>query len=349
MLTAQEVHIEINQIIQKITSNAYDKFLPEEIDWIYNKIRDRFILSCVKPKADGSGGFQVDEAFADYIQTIIERNKELITYKEKTDEAYCLLPSNYNYLLNDRSYVLSDCSTSFTSNTTTSTIYIGKLLFSDSTETNSNCYSTFNIVLNNQIVFNISNYNISDGLNSKNEKFVLIHLVLEVLTKLGFNIYWERYNNIYERDTFLIVSSTISSGFITIDTVVNNIRNVTSSVQVFNSTFEKEVPNRLTKTTALPDVRFNNIFHKTIPNSPISSLANNKIYVFYSEKRFIVNKLIIDHVRKPTKLSLILNNSCELPEIGVLKVCELAGEYIKNIIESPAYQMKLQDNMVRME
>lgn len=349
MLTAQEVQIEINQIVQKFTSNAYDDFLPEEIDWIYNKVRDRFILSCVRPKADGSGGFQINEAYADYISTIIKRNVELTTYKEKVDEAYSMLPGNYSYLLNDRSYVLSDCSDSFTANTTSHTEYIGKLLFSNSPKTTAKYYDTFNIVLNGTTIFDINNYNISAGLNAKNEKFVLIHLVLEVLRRDGINVYWERYRNTYERDTFIIVSSTQPTGSIIIDTLTNILQVSSSSLQVFNSTFEKEVPNRLTKTTALPDVKSNNVFHKPIPNSPVTTLADNKLYVFYSEKRFIVNKLIIDYVRKPQKLSLILNNSCELPEIGVLKCCELAGEYIKNIIESPAYQSKLQDNIVRME
>lgn len=349
MVTALEIHIEINQGLQRIASNVYDQFLPEEIDWIFNKIQNRFIESNVRPDKEGNGRFEINEVALDDIQPIVILNKEIITFREKENVCYAILPPEYQYLLNDRSGVLSNCSDSFTFDTTDKLEYIGQLTFTNSTKVSSNYYSTFNIFINGETIFNIQDYDISVGLSTVNQKFVIINLVLEVLTFTGYNIYWERYRDIYKKDTFIFVSDSTMTGSITIDSVTNSLTISDNTYKIFNNTMEMESPNRLTKTNILPDVLYNNVYTKTIPRSPVSSMATDKLYVNYTEKRFIVNRVFIDYVRKPTNLSLILNKSCELPESAVRKICDLVVEYMKNLIESPGYQMKLQDNMVRMQ
>lgn len=348
MITAQEVHIEIQQQTQKIASNVFDKFLPEEIDWIYNKNEARFIESNVRPKGT-AGRFEINEASLDDLQTILVKDYEAITFKQKDGLCYGVLPDNYTYLVNDRSLVLSNCSSLFTTNTSTYSEVVGKLKFPNSTKLVSPYYSTFNIIINGITVFDIADYNISSGLSSVNEKFVLVNLVREELIDEAYTIYWERYRDVYERNTFIIVSNSAMTGSITIDSVTNSMTTSISTYNIYDPNVEVESNNRLTKSNRLPDVLFNNVFHKSIPRSPVSNLVDGKIFVNYSEKRFIVNKLLIDYIRRPQKLSLILDNSSELPETAVRKICDLSAEYIKVLVESPAYQQKLQDNMVRME
>ncbi len=349
MLTAREIHIEIGQSTQEIASNIYDKFLVEEIDWIYNKVRDRFIESCVRPRKDSSGAFELNQTSADDIRDIIIRDFESPTLRDKAGKAYINLPSDYLFLLNDRSGVISDCSNDFTLVTSNSIEYRGTLEFDDS-QADTNFYSEVIITINGEIVFDIQDYDISEGLNSVNEKFVIINLILETLNRAGYNVYWERYSTIYSRDTFIFVGDSTFTGTILVDGISTSL--VPSSVtnQIFTDEEpEFEVPNRLTNSGALYDILKNNTFHKTIPKSPITNLASNQLYVFYDEERFIVNRLFIDYIMIPPKMSLPLNQSCVLSSSAQRKVCDLVAEYIKNIIASPEYETKLKDNIIRME
>lgn len=346
MLTALECHIEVNQGFQKVASNIYDYFQPEEIDWVLNKNVDRFIEKCIKRKPNGA--FEINQVFADDIQALIKKNVNLTVFRSNAREAYGVLPRDYKYLINDRSIIVSDCTTGFNTTTTNRSEFVGVLNFPDSNRIATPYYASFIITINGVVEFNVANYKISTGLNSVNEKFVLIHLVLEELTKKGYKIYWERYRDLYEANSFIIVSDTVTTGSLLVDTVTTTLVSTETVYQTFMAGSESEVPNRLTNSAALYNVLDTNVYYKTIPRSPVSNLADDRLFIFYSE-RFIVNTLVIDYIRKPRKISLILDQSSELSEDALRKVCDLSVEYLKNIIESPAYQLKLQDNMVRME
>jgi len=348
MLTALEYHIEVGQGFQKAASNVYDYFQPEEIDYCLNKHVDRFIERCVRPRKDGSGAFEINEASLADIQNIIKKDHTLTVYKAGEDKGYALMPRDYNYLLNDRSIMVSDCTTNFTTDVTGKSEYIGLLRFTDSVKGSAPYYNTLSITINGNTVFDIVNYKISTGLNAVNEKFVIIHLILEVLTSRGINVYWERYRDLYEQDKFIIVSDIALTGSINIDGTVNVMTVSSTSYDIFMSGSEKEVTNRLTNSAALPSVLNDNVLYKSISRSPVSNLAGNKLFIFHS-KRFIVNTAVIDYVRKPRKISLLLNQSCDLSENAARKICDLTVEYLKNIVESPAYQLKVQDNLLRME
>lgn len=46
-------HIELNQSLQKIAANTTRKFLSEELDWVINKMQDRFIQNKLQPMVKG--------------------------------------------------------------------------------------------------------------------------------------------------------------------------------------------------------------------------------------------------------------------------------------------------------
>jgi hypothetical protein len=134
-MNAQEIHIDINLGLQKIASNVYRKFFPEEIDWIYNRVRGRFISSKVTPSKDGNGRFEVNQASLDDIQVLIETDFSLPSYRFNDNKVFAILPSNYQYLINDRSQIITDCSGAFqTSNVDQK---IGYLRFANTVATSS--------------------------------------------------------------------------------------------------------------------------------------------------------------------------------------------------------------------
>lgn len=53
-------------------------------------------------------------------------------------------------------------------------------------------------------------------------------------------------------------------------------------------------------------------FNKPKPSSPISVIADNLIYVF-TDKTFIVDKVLIDYLRLPVEMSIENEVDCELP------------------------------------
>lgn len=349
MLTAKEIHIDIDQGLRKVASNVYRKLYPEEIDWAFNKVTERFIASLVTPDKNGSGSFQVNQSKLDDIQNIIESGYELDVFYKDEERGYGVLPSNYMYLVNDKSKILTDCSENFTlSHDVVYNEYISVLKFKDSIGNAGIYYNQLELYINTVKVFDIENYSISAGLTAANEKFVLINLILDVLTKANFKIYWERYKDLYHNESFIIVSNTAVTSSITVDTIIELGINSFTTLNRFTTIYDKVVNNRLLSSSKLNESLYNNVFTKSIQKSPITNLASNYLYFFHT-KRLIPYRLIIDYVRKPRKISLILNHSSDLSEQAVRKVTDLTIEYLKLTLESESYNAKVQDNQLRME
>ena len=349
MLTAQELHIEVNLSFQKIGSDIYQKFLPEEIDWLLNKNMERFISSKVKLRKDGSGGYSVDETSLDDIRSIEEKDVVLPAFVDPiSGKTFSYLPSDYLYLLADRSKILTDCNPSFSTNTQDYTEYVNILNFLDSPRTSAPYYSDLAILINNVEQFDIRLYNISAGLSSKNQKYVLIHLIISELTKAGYRVYWESYGSIYNKNSFIIVQTTTDTVSMRVDGLFYLGAQTINTNKVFTALPEKVSNNRLTSTGILYDILYNNVHYATDERSPVSNMSKDILYVFYS-KRFIIASTVIDYIRKPQPISLILGQGCELPEPSAMKVCDMTVEYMLNITASPNYQAKLNDNLVRME
>ena len=205
--------------------------------------------------------------------------------------------------------------------------------------------------------------------NTKSSFYVINHILEFVNSKATYerpltiqsenleiySIYWQRYNEYYFPNCFLIVTNAPNNVVTTNDfsLLFNNTYSSTSISKILlnNEVFNFDgnydiVSNRLTKSQYFSDVNSNNVFYKTIPDNPTSTLLDNKLVVQINEK-FIVRKTLIDYIRKPRMISLKLNQDCELTISVHPEIVDLSVEYIEKMIKDPDWEIKLNDNIQR--
>lgn len=362
-MTPLEQHIEVEKEVQKIGANIYDQYEPEEIDLVLNKMQDRFIDDKFRHDSH-SEGFDFDQGNLDDLEKLVEKDVELPVFVD-TDRklGYSILPSNYRYRIQDRSLISKTCLNPINSNYTlfNTEDYLEEHVIEypfhpDVLEEGNPPYSELSIVLNNNTIFDINNYPpLSAGLPEKEARFVIINLILDLLRanlpETVKGIYWESYRNKYKKETFIFIldsQANIGENRIVASNTINVESNIVDGLRVSSLNPSDEVDNRLTKSNILSKVRTLNTYHKTIWRNPISSISNNRLYVYFNDK-FIPKTILLDYIRIPRKINLALDISCELKENTHTRINSLAAEFIKMTIEQGSYETKLKDNMLRIE
>ena len=266
-MTVHEMHIEFRSSANQIGSNTNRKFEPEEIDWILNKMQNRFIQTKLKPKRDGSGGFELDQISADQIRTLIVPSYEMIPYIDDDRRYMCFLPSDYAYLLSDWSFTSVICDPDETTPAIENdTLYITALRQDYSAGASpGGFYRTM------KLQFQDRSITIPDDLPYGNcyqgyKKAKDVSFITPWIRNKG-GLYWERFANLYYPGYYIHVSTTpppspMSGTSITIDGIVyNNVINSTLQLQRHPGT-GKYYDNRLTATNKISGLNAT-AFYKT--------------------------------------------------------------------------------------
>jgi hypothetical protein len=360
-MTPQEMHVQIDQALQRVGSYVYDNFEPVEIDLVLSKMQLRFIDDKFR-KDRGSEGFQVEQGDLDDIQFLIEYDKKLTAFIDtehrKTES---ILPSDYLYLVNDRSRINADCKIEDLESTVAyQDEHTVVLPFTDTTKVDAPYYEDLILDVGVTTIFDYSSFPNSVGIYDKIEKHILKQLVLDTVNQdirenilSGITgIYWEHYRNRYEPNSFIIITDNTRAGesaSLTVDSDIYTVPLVqTSDLVVSSLTYTDTVDNRFTKSQFLHSTLNNNVYHRTNKRNPVSNISKNVLSVYY-DKRYIPTNILIDYIRKPREISLSLNQSCELNENTHPRIIDLAVEYFKNTIEQQGYEYKVKDNMLRSE
>ena len=341
-----EMHIEVAQATQNIAANVRRKLQMEEIDWLLNKNQERFIQSKVKPRKDGSGGFQIDQVDTDSIRTLLATASNTAQRTDLNEYAY-QLPADYSYLISDDSKNLLLCTTVVPDPATIidavlilplkSTKSSAKFFETIVINLGSNSYSLNALTIAYQLTY--------IGLNSKEEVYVVRDAMLWYMRNtLKLNVYWESYRNLYRPNSFLFVNMA-NSGSIVVDGtsvagVLNNI-----SYTGYTTAEGQWYPNRLTPSDKISTI-LRTPFVKPSVHTSVSKLSGNELIV-YGDVSYIVTGVRVDYVKKARRLNLLLGQNCELPEEFHQAVCDLTVEYFKAMTVDPSWEMKLKDNITR--
>lgn len=109
-MTAREMHIELEFSLSKLGANKTRAYLPEELDWVLNKMQERFVQEKLRPKEKGF--FAYDQLEVDAIKPLIKKEeiKDFHISKNNDYDIYsCLLPNDYSYLVDKRVIVERTC------------------------------------------------------------------------------------------------------------------------------------------------------------------------------------------------------------------------------------------------
>jgi len=347
-MNIREQHIEVSQASQNINANVRRKLMPDEIDWLLNKNQERFIQSKVKPKKDGSGGFQVDQMDTDSIRTLLVSGKTLPVELSDTDEYAVQLPADYSYLISDDSRTVALCNGTRPGLLTVTENILSLPLAT--TKSAARFYTTVVISLTPTLTISLADiinlYNATfTGTASKEEKYLIKDVMLWYFRNvLNLQVYWENYRTVYKPSSFLFVGYT--AGTITVDaqSAVNGVL-TTITYTRYDTTDGNWKPNRLTASDKISTMQVTP-WTRSSYLTPISEISS-RILGVYGDASFIVTGVKVSYVKKPRRMSLLLSQDCELPEEFHQAVCDLTVEYFKAMTADPSWETKLRDNITR--
>ena len=331
-MTVREMHIEINQSTQKVAANATRKFLYQEIDWVLNKVFNRFSQLSLKPKLNAqgkpTGAYTVDQLRLDAIRNLIVTNREVVSDLTTPKRSKHVLPSNYMYLLSDQSQLLTDCGTSAAIDTALTLQFIE---LPEATGVGP-YFSSFSITVNGvtvSIPADLEQYHNYTATTNKADISFIVGFILYKLRAQGVEAYWEKYDTTYRQNCIIVPNGTgisLSYNGVPISgNVTSTVRDVPAQSITTEGLFRA---NRLEESANIPELQ-QTAFYQSSMQSPISELENNVLWV-YNGKNFTVTKVILSYIRKPKPISIILGSDCEIAEEFHQTICDLATEYLLN-------------------
>lgn len=355
-LSVRELVIEVQQQVQRLGSYKRDQTSEQKIIWRLNTAQDLIVQNSLKPNPAKPERFMIHEPARQAIQGLIQANKRVPVHKETSKRGFAYLPSDLGFLVNDRSVVLEDCKKEFDSPDEPTTYHVTILPLLDSPLAIGSGGFYVNIVARKAVsgsptIDKAKRY----GTLNKKEKFEIIEGVMEQFKAYDpFGVYWEKFDTIYAPESILVVQQLVG----TVNTIpeyklivdgtetLATTRSITTTKR--KSYDGDDVPNRSYQGDFLHDAISHNSYEKPFPNSPVSQLAGNKLYV-YSSERFLVPEIILDYVKKPRRISVYLNQTSELDGSLHLELCSKAAELILGDIEATNYGNKVQSNINRIE
>ena len=345
------MHIDVEQQVQQISANRSRAYEPEEIDWVLNKMQTRFIQSKMHRRADGSGGFELDQLDADSIRTLIVPSYDMVPYIDDDTRYKCLLPPDYSYLLSDWSYTTAQCNYDSGGNliapsVSSQTLYIKALRQDYDNNANPPFYPTETVTLGGLTIAIPGALPFGNNYTGYNRLEDVSNLVPFICSKGGY--YWQRFENLYYPGYYIAIGTTdTGSPELTIaSSPFSNIQDSTQTYDYHPGT-GKYYDKRLTASNRISGLN-STAFYKSSYYSPVSELGNNILYV-YKDSSFTVNKVSISYVRKPLPISISLNTDSDLPEEFHQQICDLSVEYILSTIKDvQGAQLKANDNKTRV-
>lgn len=326
-MNVRDMHIEVNQSLQKVAANRTRKFLTPEIDWVLNKMVERYISSQLKPKS--GGGFVMLNPDSG-IRTLVTRQQRQAYV---SDEGFTtILPADFGYLLADSSRVVRVCDQVANPVKTAAVINLTALTLGQTAKSTPMYYETVKVSVAGdiaQIPASLPIPNKYIGYNSKSDISFVVPFILSCLRRLGHDVYWERFGNlVYKPGQFIIRETAGTYASIQKDGGLYEQGTALDPLAAWTYGLAGQpVANRLTSSVLIPDLTQAG-FYKSSALSPISELVGYELKT-YADSSFIVTSTGLTYIRKPQNISLDLGTDCDLDPLVHPSICDLAVEYLK--------------------
>lgn len=344
-MTIKEMHIELEQGLQKIAAYRTRKYLPQEFDMVLNKVVERFIQTKIKP--EGHGGFSLNQLELDAIRPLLVK-ASIPAYIESTNKYKVFLPADYAYLIADTSQVSKYCGTQQKSLGSTTLNYY-KVKLGESLKSTPPYYQQIEFRVNSAGI-NITEATaiIQEGFKNRKDIQLLVDWICAKMNEIGrqqstpFSVAWMRYGDIeiyqdnYEFGTscFVITVPNTSTASIVLKYDGSNAllsSTVSKTYQFHNPVGTQYMHSNRLQSSEIIEQMMGVAYYKTRANSPISEIVGNKLFI-YADDSFTVNRCLVTYVRKPRPVSLALESDCELAPEFHRTICNLAVEYIKGTL-----------------
>lgn len=347
-MTAQEMLIEVNTSLQAIGASRTRKFYPEEIEWYLNKMINRFVQGSIRRKETSSSGagyatkdvditvFEVDELYRDAIRNLIMEQYLPSNYATSGLSAVAYLPPDYNYLT-DIGACTQACSL-FNSSLLSTKVYqvIGVPFPTNSVASDHHYFSNLSITLNGTGIYSRTGYYSYDSAFQVIEEICNYTNIVQNMAgpykKMGYLLLLVPKPDSGNAQ-FIINYDTTASAPITLTSAVLN--TITA-----NETGVAPSPANSPVRSIRDTVNYNsNItpYYKSSPNSITTSMRGMVISI-NTAVNFIVNGIWISYIRKPSRISVSLNNSSDIDPDYHNQICDMTVQHIRERIGDPKWQ-----------
>ena len=372
-----DMHLAIQQGVDKINSLQADMLLQEEIDIELNKSQMRFINTKYGKNNKYQKGFEESQKRIDDLRTLITEYENPTTFKEQYSENFWIdslrLPNDYMYLVKQRSSVfINKCDTINWSLRDADPINYF-ILNLDTFVCNNEGGNSTDFVTAIRMVADPDDLTLGSFLlwiNFSNFQYPAdieqVRLDILAVNVPGITVYWEQYGELnYPGQFIVIVDTNIHDWFnwdasITNDVSGSNLQTVmqggtaagtiltTAYAQYTEVAFDNRrdpVGDNVTKVTSSNKfVQHDDIttllddpFNTTKYTKPLFTIRNRYIDLYTSDI-FIIDKVKITYIRKPRHISLSLGINCELPEHSHQEIVDMTVSSILEGISDPRYK-----------
>tara|TARA_R110000737_G_C14527075_1_gene476506 strand:+ start:1 stop:1167 length:1167 start_codon:yes stop_codon:yes gene_type:complete len=242
-----QMHIAIQQGVDKINSLQADLLLSQEIDIELNKAQIRFINTRYGGNNIYRKGFEQSQKRIDDLRTLVREYSAPTTHKEQYNNKIWVdqfkLPTDYMYLVNQRSEVFIDkCQTlnySFSNSDSTSYIVIPF----------SNFHNGTNFISNLELVADPTNGLLGQETMLSPTLWAtytypedVVNLQTAIATPAnwepGFEFYWEEYGNMNFPNSFIVIVDDAVHSFFNYDSSITNSVSGVSLITTAVGTFD---------------------------------------------------------------------------------------------------------------
>lgn len=350
-MTADEMRIQLDIVLQQTDSNRFDTLEPEEADILLTNAQLQFTENRISKKSNAlQKGFQEDVKRYEDLQALISPPVEITTYIDSTDnnKVKAILPNNYFHMIADSSIVSRKClGYSYTTQSVTEE-FIAVLEFEETTD---DITTNFTVDIDGSTVFDIDDYDsITTKLVGYAAKYFIIHMVINELALKGIEVRWEYYGNIYHKNSFIFVSKNpldlgnvveINSTTLSVEDAYSAITR--TKIVPDNTIVTVTRPNRLSRTEQIDNMLVDPI-SKTSWTSPISMLEERELKAFF-DNTFLIHKLRVRYIKKPRMISSVMNYNCQLDERFHREIVLIAAQLAKAYVNAEDYKLLVNENL----
>ena len=355
MITWQELHIGFDQEIDKVHSGTVQSFSESEIDWWLNRAQ----LELLKPSpVMEQMGLSSSQRKVDKQEELIKRKTlPMYVYTAGDFRQYAFLPSDYLYLESDASNLVYNCN-GVNQTPQSKELKIAYLPFPNDPGSTP-FYTGFKIWLDTDTpIYDISlNPSTFNDIADLDLKYLVTNDAFDTLKDNvvdGLEVYWEKFGNVYRKNTLIFVSSsstpptTLKWGWAIGVPEANIVFSTLSLLEMPTITTKIDYfkPNRELPLDREHEIRVH-AFGKTSYKSPISRLYQGNIEV-HINTTFNVVSVEIEYVRVPKRINHLVEQGSELnanmhPELVTLAV-SLALDSIAGGARNELFKQNLINN-----
>lgn len=332
----QELHIELDVLLQRINSHWNQNFLPQEKDLFLNKQISSFInkrisrISNVKKE----GLFDTIKRTVD-LAPLLKTERCEVMYDDNTKEAYIMLPFDYRMYISSELHVCCSCmnkpvvnKTYYTYSISLKDISINSLPLKVVQGKN-----TFEITRNSFP----PEYLIEDQVPIYEDKFTLINGIIKLLQKDAFEGLEFKYNKVNQELT-LRSNNPFNTSFNGKTFLANN--------NNFNS---YDIAGGLYSTVTPKDEEFKRLIKNSYLSGPTDDNAIAFIRadkVLYSMKGVIADHVNLTYLKKPNKIDLFLQCNSELSDDTLQEIVGETAQKMMGVLGTDNYEKFANENMI---